>query len=86
MQRLPPSSSVVGAVLVPALSTSDAVVTLAPSAVLVTSAVETASDSATDVSLVLLLNASWPEAFLPLSNVIGGALHMPKGPQSNKDI
>jgi hypothetical protein len=46
--------------------------------VLVTSAVEIAVDSTTSVSLILLSNAYWPEAFLPLSNVVGGALHMRK--------
>jgi hypothetical protein len=72
--------------LVPALSASNAAVAPVPPAALVKSAVETAGDSATDVSLALLPNASWPEAFLTLSNIIGGALHTRKRPQSNKGI
>jgi hypothetical protein len=47
-------------------------------AVLVTSAVEIAGDSTTGVSGILLPNASWPEAFLPLLDVVRGALHMRK--------
>jgi hypothetical protein len=70
MQRSPPSSLVVGAVLISALSASDAAVAPVPSAALVTSAVETADESPTSVSFALLPNASWPEAFLPLSNIV----------------
>jgi hypothetical protein len=71
---------VAGALVVLALSASDAAVAPAPPAVIVTSSIETAGDSVTSVSLVLLPNASYPEAFLPLSDVVGGALHMRKGP------
>jgi hypothetical protein len=46
--------------------------------VLVTSAVKIVGDSTTGVSWILLPNASWPEAFLPLFDVVGGALHMRK--------
>jgi hypothetical protein len=81
MQRSPPSSSVAGAVLVPPLSASDATVAPVPPAALVTSAVETAGDSPTSVSFALLPNASCPEAFLPLSDIVGGALHTCKRPQ-----
>jgi hypothetical protein len=38
--------------------------------------VEIAGDSTTSISWILLPNASWPEEFLPLSDVIGGALLM----------
>jgi hypothetical protein len=62
------------------LSVSDIAVVPAPPAVLVTSAIEIAGDSTTDVSWILLPNASWPEVFLPLSDVVGGALFM------NKDL
>jgi hypothetical protein len=48
---------------------------------LVTPAVETADDCSTSTSLVLLPNTSWPEAFLPLSDVVDGALHTSKRPQ-----
>jgi hypothetical protein len=64
----------------PALSTSDTAVVPAPPAVLVTSAIEIACDSTTGVFWILLPNASWLEAFLPLSDVVGGALLM------NKDL
>jgi hypothetical protein len=60
------------------LSASDAVVVPAPTAALVTSAAEITGDSTTSVSGILLPNDSWPEAFLPLSDVVGGALHMRK--------
>jgi hypothetical protein len=43
---------------------------------LVMSAAEAAGDSTISVSGIILQNASWPEAFLLLSNVVGGALHM----------
>jgi hypothetical protein len=46
--------------------------------VIVTSAAEIAGDSTTGVSWILLPNASWHEAFLPLSDVVGGALLMKK--------
>jgi hypothetical protein len=39
-------------------------------------AAEPAGDSTTGVPDILLPNASWPEAFLPLSDVVRGALHM----------
>jgi hypothetical protein len=83
MQRSPPSSSVAGVVLVTALSASDAAVAPVPPAALVTSVVETAGDSPTGDSFALLPNASWPEAFLPLSDVVEGALHTRKSPQKN---
>jgi hypothetical protein len=66
--------------MVRALSTSDAAVVPAPLAMLVTSAIEITDDSTTGVSWILLPNASWPEAFLPLFDVVGGALLM------NKDL
>jgi hypothetical protein len=71
---------VAGAVLVPAFSTSNAAVAPVTVAALVTSAVETASDSPTDVSFALLRNTSWTEVFLPLSDVIRGILHISKKP------
>jgi hypothetical protein len=37
-------------------------------------AAEASGDSTTSISDILLPNASWPEAFLPLSDVVGGAL------------
>jgi hypothetical protein len=58
----------------------DIAVVAAPPAVLIASAVEIAGDSTTGVSWILLPNASWPEVFLPLSDVVGGALLM------NKDL
>jgi hypothetical protein len=78
VQRSPPLPSAVGDALVPALSASDVVVVPAPSAALVTSAAEITGYSTTSVSGILLPNASWSEAFLPLSDVVGGALHMRK--------
>jgi hypothetical protein len=48
---------------------------------LVTPTVETADDCSTSTSVVLLPNTSWPEAFLPLSDVVGGALDTSKRPQ-----
>jgi hypothetical protein len=74
VQRSPPPPSAVGGTLVPALSSSDAAVAPAPPAVLVMSTVEIAGDSITSVSGILLPIASWPEAFLPLSDVVRGAL------------
>jgi hypothetical protein len=59
-----------GAAPVPAFSAADATVAPAPTVALVTSAVEIAGDCSTDVSFTLLLNASWTEAFLPLSDVV----------------
>jgi hypothetical protein len=56
------------------LSASDAVVVPAPTVALVTSAVEAAGDSTTSVPGIFLRNASWPEVFLPLFDVVGGAL------------
>jgi hypothetical protein len=52
------------------LSASDAVVVPAPPTVLITSTVEIAGDSTTGVSWILLPNVSWPEAFLPLFDVV----------------
>jgi hypothetical protein len=66
----------VGGALVPALSASDATIIPASTVALVTSAAEAASDSTTGVSGNLLPNASWPEAFFPLPDVIGGTLLM----------
>jgi hypothetical protein len=74
VQSLPPSPLAVGGALVLALSASAAAVVPAPTAALVTSVAEAAGDSITDVPGILLPNASWPEAFLPLSDVIVGAL------------
>jgi hypothetical protein len=56
------------------LSASNAVVVPALPTALVTSAAEAAGDSTTGVSGILLPNSSWPEAFMPLSDVVGGAL------------
>jgi hypothetical protein len=55
------------------LSTSDAAAP-ALSAVLITSVTEIVGDSTAGISGILLLNASWPEAFLPLSDVFEGTL------------
>jgi hypothetical protein len=63
-----------GVVLVLAFSAADTAVAPAPTAELVTSVIETAGDYSTGTSFALLSNASWPEAFLPLSDVVGGAL------------
>jgi hypothetical protein len=71
-----PSPQVVGGALVPSLSASSAANVPAPAAVLVMSATEAADDSITDVSGTLHPNASWPEAFFLLSNIIGGTLLM----------
>jgi hypothetical protein len=54
----------------------DAAVVPAPTAALVTSGAEAAGDSTTGVPNILLPNASWPEAFFPHSDVIGGTLLM----------
>jgi hypothetical protein len=75
MQRSSYSPSVVGAVLVSVFPTADAAVAPALTVTLVTSAVETAGNYSTGVSFALLPNASWPEASLPLSYVVRGALH-----------
>jgi hypothetical protein len=74
MQRSSRSRLMDRTVLVSAFSATDAVVAPAPMAELVTSAVETAGDYSTGASFPLLSNASWPEAFLALSEVAGGAL------------
>jgi hypothetical protein len=58
------------------LSASDAAVVPTPTAALGISAAEAASDSTTGVSHILLPNASWPEAFFPLSDIVGGTLLM----------
>jgi hypothetical protein len=70
------------------LSTSDATVALAPLAVLNTTAAEIAGDSTTDVSGILRTNASLPEAFLPLFDVVGGALLIRKylGQQATQEL
>jgi hypothetical protein len=62
------------AVLVSAFSVVDIVVAPAPTAELVTYAIETASDCSTGASLTLLPNTSWPKAFLPLFDVVEGAM------------
>jgi hypothetical protein len=72
---------VVGGIMVPALFASDAAVAPAPTAELVTSAAEAAGDSTTGVSGNLLPNAFWPEAFFPLSDVVGGTLLMKRRPK-----
>jgi hypothetical protein len=66
----------VGGALVLALSASNAVVIPAPIDAIVTSVAEAAGDSTTGVFGNLLPNASWPEAFFPLSDVVGGTLLM----------
>jgi hypothetical protein len=43
---------------------------------LVKSAIETTDDCSTGASFPLLPKASWPEAFLALSDVVGGALRI----------
>jgi hypothetical protein len=43
---------------------------------LVTSTVKTTGDCSIGASLPLLPNASWPEAFLALSDVVGGVLRI----------
>jgi hypothetical protein len=78
VQRSPPSPSTEEGTLVPALSASDAAVVPVSRDVLVTSAIDIAGDYTTGVSCILLPNASWPEALLPLSDVVGGALLMRK--------
>jgi hypothetical protein len=71
-----------GVVLVPAFSAVDATIAPILMAALVTSTVETADDCSTGVFFALLPNTSWPEAFLPLSDVVGGAFHTSKRPNS----
>jgi hypothetical protein len=73
-----------GAVLVPAFSAADAAVALVPTTAFVTFAVKTAGDCCTSISFALLPNVSWSEAFLPLSDVVGGTLHTSKRPQSKQ--
>jgi hypothetical protein len=48
---------------------------------LVKSAVEAAGNSTTGVSGSLLPNASWPEVFFRLSDVVGGTLLMKRQPK-----
>jgi hypothetical protein len=69
------------------LSASDIAVVPAPPAVLVTSTTEIVGDSTIGDTWIFLPNASWPEAFLTLSDVVGGggALLMKKRPQSNNN-
>jgi hypothetical protein len=74
MQRSSCSPPAGGAVLVPTFSAADAAVAPAPTVELVTSAVETVGDFSTSVSFALLPNASWPEVFLSLSDVVEGTL------------
>jgi hypothetical protein len=81
IQRSSCSRPVGGAVLALTFSAADAVVAPALMAELVTPTVETADDCSTSTSVVLLPNTSWPEAFLPLSDVVSGALHTSKRPQ-----
>jgi hypothetical protein len=85
MQRSSCSPLAGGAVLAPAISTADAAVAPALMAALVTLAVETADDYSTGASFALLPNASWLEAFLPLSNMVGGALHTSSRPKSKQN-
>jgi hypothetical protein len=66
----------VGGALVLALSASDAVVVPDTTVALVALAAEATGDSTTGVSGNLLPNASWPEAFFPLSDVVKGTLLM----------
>jgi hypothetical protein len=54
----------------------NAAVALSQMAELVTSAVETADDCSTGTSFPVRPNASWPEAFLMLSDVVGAVLHI----------
>jgi hypothetical protein len=54
-----------------AFFTVDAAIAPAPTAELVTSAVETASDCSTSTSFPLLPNASWLEAFFALADMAG---------------
>jgi hypothetical protein len=64
--------------LAPAFSATDAAVAPVPAVALIMSAVETVGDCSTGVSFALLPNTSWPEAFLPLSDIVEGALHIRK--------
>jgi hypothetical protein len=79
--RPPPSPSVVGGVLVPALSVSGTAVVATRAAALVTSAAEAAGDSTMGASGALVPKASWPEAFFMLSDVVGGILHTKRRPK-----
>jgi hypothetical protein len=79
--RSPPSLLAAEGALVPALSASNAAVAPAPVAALVTSVAEAADDSTTGTSGALVPNASWHEAFFPLSDVIGGTLLTKKRPK-----
>jgi hypothetical protein len=56
----------------------DAAVVPAPTVALVTSAAEATSESTTGVSGILLPNASWPEAFFLLFDIVGRALLIKK--------
>jgi hypothetical protein len=66
------------------LYASNADVVPAPTVALVMSAAEAAGDSTTGVLGTLLPNASWPEAFLLLSDVIAGALLIKNNLGQNK--
>jgi hypothetical protein len=74
VQRSPPSALAVGGARVRTLSASDTAVVPAPTATLITSVAEAAGDSTTGISGNFLPNASWPEAFFSLSDVVGGTL------------
>jgi hypothetical protein len=63
-----------GVALIPTFSVTDTIVAPAPTAKLITFAIETAGDCSIGAFFVFLPNASWPEAFLPLSDVARGAL------------
>jgi hypothetical protein len=67
--------------LVPALSTSGVTVVQTTATGLVMSATEATGDSTTKVSGALLPNASWPEMFFPLADVVGGTLLMDRRPK-----
>jgi hypothetical protein len=68
-------------VLVPALSVSGTAVVATRAAALVTSAAEAAGDSTMGASGALVPNASWPEVFFMLSDVVGGTLHTKRRPK-----
>jgi hypothetical protein len=77
----PPSPSVAGGTLVPALSVSGAAVVPTPAAALVMLVAEAAGDSTTGASGALVPNASWPEAFFPLSDIVRGTLLTKRRPK-----
>jgi hypothetical protein len=67
----------------PSLSASDVVIFLVPTVGLITSAATAgvSGDSTTGVSGNLVPNASWPEVFFPLSDIVGGTLLMKRLPE-----